>query len=663
MASEDNDSIDESPATEGGTSGEQNPPPIEATLIQGAAAIGPKVSGVTLESTIGTGGQGTVFLGRQEYLNRRVAVKVLHRAADPKLADRFRREATILAGLHHPNIVACYSAGVSESEECFMVMEYIDGPDLHDYVSDNGPVDLGLALELVSDLAHALAHGLEASIIHRDIKPQNVLLQAGSTQTGRELQAKLTDLGLARFTDDQGEGFEMTAQGAVLGTPLTMAPEQSDDPDSVDYRTDIYGLGCVLYWALTGKRAFSAKSMAALYRVKTSGEGLRRIQKDGDLPDLVKPLLLTMLAAEPADRPQSYEELIEALDRVSSGVEPEIGPRKRTEVSVSAPRGLRWAAAAGGVATLAAAAWLMGGEDAPGSAEISAVGGAQGLVRGQPLQSEATGVGGGGSTPEAPTEAPAAAGDPLVGERGDAGGSPRLAGSDASPVAEDLPAEPEEPITEPAIVFARSLEVDESRELFDPEVLLAGWDVLDPDWWLPSTLPPDVEESKEVPGVINQHGVRLSASRPAPSGDWSLTGEMLVGPMVVAGLWSASVELLATTGEVLRLDLLYYAKGRDGESDPVAESTIYWAGQDLANPREGATLISTGEPVIMESYLVKARSKFTVTQLGDSIEAGMEGHEKFVLTPPGGALTFAAVRLVCDSGKAHWRELKFTRSE
>ncbi|MDA8959668.1 serine/threonine protein kinase [bacterium] len=321
MVFEGDDLFAEKP-TEGGASASKPVPP-EATLIQGAADLGPEINGVKVESTIGTGGQGTVFLGRQEYLNRRVAVKVLHKATNPKLADRFRREATILAGLHHPNIVSCYSAGVSSSEECFMVMEYIDGPDLHDHVKENGPVGLGLALDLMSDLADALAHGLEASVIHRDIKPQNVLLKSGSTQTGRGVQAKLTDLGLARFTDDKGEGFETTEQGAVLGTPTTMAPEQSDDPDSVDHRTDIYGLGCVFYWALTGKRAFFAKSMAALYRMKTSGEGLKKIEQDPDLPAQVKPLLVAMLAAEPGDRPQTYEELVKALADLKSGVAPE----------------------------------------------------------------------------------------------------------------------------------------------------------------------------------------------------------------------------------------------------------------------------------------------------------------------------------------------------
>ena len=235
---------------------------IQPVPKQTPGAYTPHIPDVTILSTVGTGGQGVVFRGHQEYLDRAVAVKVLHRHIDPSFSKRFQREAKLLAGLQHPNIISCHQAGVTDDDHCYMVMEFIDGPDLHDFVESSGRLGVMDALSIVRDVALGLEHGLESSIIHRDVKPQNVLLQRQSSTTGekqpvpKRFRAKLADLGLARCTTDRGDVPQLTTQGAVMGTPTTMAPEQFDAPDDVDHRADIYGLGCVLYYALTGKPAF-----------------------------------------------------------------------------------------------------------------------------------------------------------------------------------------------------------------------------------------------------------------------------------------------------------------------------------------------------------------------------------------------------------------------
>lgn len=346
---------------------ELTPPPsaardVELTAAGGAAPTRfpgtqvPHIEGVTITGTLGTGGQGVVFKGHQEYLDRPVAVKVLHRNIDPSFSQRFQREAKILAGLGHPNIVACHQAGVTDDDHCYMVMEFIDGPDLQDRVSSRGPLEPEAALAMTRELALALQHGQEAAIIHRDVKPQNVLLQQVS---GAGMRAKLADLGLARCSEDSGEGPELTTQGSVMGTPTTMAPEQFDAPESVDHRADIYGLGCVLFFALTGKPAFEGKTLTELYRKKTAREMPRRFASETLVPESLRPLIVSMLAASPDDRPADYGALIDAIDAVSRG--------ERLDLPGTSGAGKRGVWIAAGVMVLAGggllAALSMGGDD------------------------------------------------------------------------------------------------------------------------------------------------------------------------------------------------------------------------------------------------------------------------------------------------------------
>ncbi len=330
----------------------------------------PEIPDVTVTGILGKGGQGVVFRGYQDFLDRDVAVKVLHRSVDRDLA-RFRQEATLLARLQHPNVVACYQAGVTDENQCYMVLEYVEGQDLYQYVKARGPLAEDAALALVADVASGLQHGYEASarMIHRDVKPQNVLLQISKDGTGPSMKGKIVDLGLARCLE---ESMELTRAGAVMGTPSTMAPEQYDCPDEVDHRTDIYGLGCVLFFAMTGDPAFKGKTFTAIYRMKTAKKAAQP-HKDLDISDGTRTLLDTMLAREQDKRPATYDELLELIRRVRADLrQAGLAEKRRSKVLPMAA-----AVAVLGVAGIGAMQLFGGGGDDPGggaSAESSGSG-------------------------------------------------------------------------------------------------------------------------------------------------------------------------------------------------------------------------------------------------------------------------------------------------
>lgn len=273
----------------------------------------PTIPEVELEKEIGRGGMGVVYSGRQTYLDRRVAVKLLlvkREAADEDYVRRFQREAKILAGLSHPHIVGCYSAGITSDRQPYLVMEFIDGPNLKNWVAEHGPLSERDALRMVRELAQALGHAHSNGIIHRDVKPENVLLSKREGDSSIfPYQAKLVDLGLAR---PQGTGSDMnlTGVGQIMGTPSTMAPEQFDDPEGVDFRADIYGLGCVLYHVLTGQPAFNGKSLAQIVTAKVSGAAPNPMAEIVGLTPAIGTLVADMLAKDREQRPQSYELLI-----------------------------------------------------------------------------------------------------------------------------------------------------------------------------------------------------------------------------------------------------------------------------------------------------------------------------------------------------------------
>jgi serine/threonine protein kinase len=206
-----------------------------------------------LEELAGSGGMSSVFRARDRLLERSVALKILHAhyAEDEDTIERFRREARAVAQLSHPNIVTVIDRGEEDGRQ-FIVFEYIDGQTLKEIVEERGPLPVREAVELAIGVAHGLAFAHANGLVHRDVKPQNVLLNGDG-------KPKVTDFGIARSLDVAG----VTQTGTVLGTSHYIAPEQASG-QPVDAQTDVYSLGAVLYELLTGAPPFDGENFVSV---------------------------------------------------------------------------------------------------------------------------------------------------------------------------------------------------------------------------------------------------------------------------------------------------------------------------------------------------------------------------------------------------------------
>ena len=207
-----------------------------------------------LEELVGTGGMSSVYRAHDRLLERNVAIKVLHEqfTADGDYVERFRREARAVAQLSHPNIVTVIDRGEHDGRQ-FIVFEYVDGENVKALIEREGPLPEQEAIGLALQIARALGFAHDQGLVHRDVKPQNVLLNDGG-------QAKVTDFGIARSLDVQGG---LTQTGTVMGTSDYIAPEQARG-SRVDAQSDIYSLGTVLYELLTGEVPFSGDNFVAV---------------------------------------------------------------------------------------------------------------------------------------------------------------------------------------------------------------------------------------------------------------------------------------------------------------------------------------------------------------------------------------------------------------
>ena len=199
---------------------------------------------------LGSGGMSSVYLAEHLLMQRRVAIKVLpqNRAADSSFLARFHFEGQAAAALDHPNIVRAYDLGC-EGRIHFLVMEYIDGSDLEDLVGRTGPVNFHTAANYIAQAAAGLEHAHGCGLVHRDIKPANLLVDRHGT-------VKILDMGLAKFEAEVRPAPAFAEHDEVLGTAEYLAPEQAVNSFAVDHRADIYGLGCTLYFLLTGHPPF-----------------------------------------------------------------------------------------------------------------------------------------------------------------------------------------------------------------------------------------------------------------------------------------------------------------------------------------------------------------------------------------------------------------------
>src|SRR5919197_188594 len=257
---------------------------------------------------LGSGGMADVYLAEDQELGRQVAIKILNdrHAADDSFIERFRREAKNAAGLSHPNIVSIYDRGEAEGTY-YIAMEFLDGRSLKELIVGRGPAPIKTAIDYARQILAAVGFAHRHGIVHRDIKPQNVLV-------GGEGRLKVTDFGIARSGASQ-----MTEVGSIIGTAQYLSPEQARG-SPVDQTSDLYSVGVVLYELLTGQVPFTGDTpleiaMKHLSEVPRPPSELRH-----EVPHDLDLVVLRALAKDPAERYQSADEMDRDLARVAEGL-------------------------------------------------------------------------------------------------------------------------------------------------------------------------------------------------------------------------------------------------------------------------------------------------------------------------------------------------------
>lgn len=288
-------------------------------LVTRAKAIGTVSSnghaapaGLPLPQTIGnyrllellSHSMNPVYKAYHQVLKKTVVVKLLSGRRSTETRRRFQREMEAVGRLASPHIVTAFDAGEIDGHD-FLAMEHIEGEDFQQLVRKRGPLSIKQAIDCALQAARGLAHAHAAGIIHRDVKPGNLLLDASGT-------VKVLDLGLARIYSEDEEALG----GVIMGTPAFMAPEQAIDTDKVDERADIYSLGCTLYWMLTGRAPYSHEGGLQLLAAHRDAPVPSLREARPDCPRALDSLFRRMLAKEPKDRPTSMKQVIAELERL-----------------------------------------------------------------------------------------------------------------------------------------------------------------------------------------------------------------------------------------------------------------------------------------------------------------------------------------------------------
>jgi serine/threonine-protein kinase len=266
-----------------------------------------------LEREIGEGGMGRVFLARHALLKRPTAVKMLkpHMATD-EIVTRFEREAQLASQLLHPNTVEVYDYGRTPEGVFYYVMEYLEGETLDRIVGEHGPMPLGRALHVLKQICAALRVAHARSLVHRDVKPHNIML---CRRGGEYDVVKILDFGLVKDTSD-GEQRDITQYQRVLGTPRYMAPERIRNPADADARSDIYSVGAVAWFLVTGRELFApAEAHDLTYQVLHTPAPAPS-EAGANVPPRFDALVLSCLAKERNERPHDVrvvQALLEAL--------------------------------------------------------------------------------------------------------------------------------------------------------------------------------------------------------------------------------------------------------------------------------------------------------------------------------------------------------------
>mgnify|MGYP003342276010 CR=1 FL=1 len=267
-----------------------------------------------LGALIGTGGMADVYIAEDQRLHREVAVKVLRSdlARDPAFVTRFKKEALSVAALNHPGIVAVYDSGEEETTHGsmpYIVMEYVEGKTLREIIAEGAPIPFERSLDIAASILNSLAYSHKAGIIHRDIKPGNIMI----TNSG---DVKVMDFGIARAMDDLGA--TLTSTWNVVGTAQYLSPEQAVG-EPADLRSDIYSTGCLLFELLTGQPPFTGETPVSIAFQHASNVAplVRSIQPD--LPEGIETVLAVALSKKPEDRYQSAQAMLDDIAKVRAG--------------------------------------------------------------------------------------------------------------------------------------------------------------------------------------------------------------------------------------------------------------------------------------------------------------------------------------------------------
>src|SRR5262245_1491616 len=294
--------------------------------------IGKQIGHCTIQRKLGQGGMGAVYLAHHPGLNRAVAIKVLpgDLASNPEFRERFFREARLAARLEHPNVVQVHDVGEEQGIH-YISMQYIEGKSLDGILREKKKLALGEALAITKRVAVALAAAAKLGIVHRDIKPHNILVS-------KEGVVKVADFGLAK---DEDANRSISEPGTIMGTPYYMSPEQAKG-EKVDPRGDIYSLGATLYHMLTGKRMFDGGTPVSIVMKQISEEPVPLREVDPSIPEPVAAVVAKMLQKDPARRYASAEELIRALDEIKNPAAtvkmgPQAGPPPRKAAMIALP--------------------------------------------------------------------------------------------------------------------------------------------------------------------------------------------------------------------------------------------------------------------------------------------------------------------------------------
>jgi serine/threonine-protein kinase len=284
-----------------------------ATHVETPALKPPTFRDFQLLETLGEGAMGTVYKAYQISSEREVALKVLfpHMTRNPKLVERFYREARTMGRLDHPNIVRGYAVGAEQGWHYF-AMEYVDGRSLQEWLIELDRLPVADAVQIALACARALQYVHELNLVHRDIKPDNVLI------TNRGM-VKLTDLGVVKLAD---EDLSLTQTGHSVGTPCYMSPEQTRNAKDADGRSDIYALGCMLYCMLAGQPPFTGATVLELMQAKEAGRFLPVRRANPAVPKRLEFIIEKMVAKQARYRYQTCAELIKDLQSLELNAQP-----------------------------------------------------------------------------------------------------------------------------------------------------------------------------------------------------------------------------------------------------------------------------------------------------------------------------------------------------